>query len=316
VINNGAVNITSRFYSALYIDGVLMKSWYADELPVNYYAYVKDYAIGKLSAGSHTVKIVADSTGALDEGNEADNEYTKVITVLPSNNSDLVFYKRVQWSDTVIVSKKRGDTRDGWPLTPKNRIYVRWCVRNEGMKPTSKKVVVTLYVDDVLKKTWKSSKALGATTSASSLWEKTDTIGTLTPGEHELKLVVAEEGAATEWSEVLKDIYVQEGDGEVTAPTEIGGQETVSPEVNERYWTDGSVCKKGGQVQYLFHWGDGTDSGWLPAGAKSTMHSWHPGSYQVGVSARCQDYPTVRSEWIWKQVTVVDSSDSGPGGPD
>src|SRR5262249_54512646 len=43
--------------------------------------YAENFSIGSLSAGSHTLRIVADSTGQIPESNEGDNEYTKTIAV-------------------------------------------------------------------------------------------------------------------------------------------------------------------------------------------------------------------------------------------
>jgi hypothetical protein len=83
VINNGAAATGARFYTALYVDGVSKQAWYADPA-VNPGAIrqVTDYSIGSLSAGTHTIRIKTDSTGAIAESNEADNEYTKTITIV------------------------------------------------------------------------------------------------------------------------------------------------------------------------------------------------------------------------------------------
>ena len=82
VINDSDVPITSRFYVALYVDGALKTTWYWDSFNAHAEGNANDYPIGSLGAGIHTIKIVVDSTGAIDESNEGDNEYTKVITVL------------------------------------------------------------------------------------------------------------------------------------------------------------------------------------------------------------------------------------------
>ena len=80
--NSGNAAIDSQFYIYLYIDGVLKKGWQTDSLPAGYGATVKDYSIGVLTAGTHTIKVVADPTGLIGESNESDNEYTKTISVL------------------------------------------------------------------------------------------------------------------------------------------------------------------------------------------------------------------------------------------
>ena len=82
VINNGTGATSATFYTRLYVDTVEKQSWYTPPpLNVNYYLSATDYSIGTLSAGTHTIKIVADSTNAIGESNEADNEYTKTIRV-------------------------------------------------------------------------------------------------------------------------------------------------------------------------------------------------------------------------------------------
>ncbi len=85
VINNGPVSVPSSFNIQLYVDNVL-KTWWTPlaGLQSGWYSYDTDYAIGSLTAGTHTVKIVADSTGAISESNESDNVYTKTIQVVAS----------------------------------------------------------------------------------------------------------------------------------------------------------------------------------------------------------------------------------------
>ena len=82
VINSGDAPAAVRFFTDLYVDGVLRQSWYSDP-PLNpdYYANVEDYSIGSLPVGTHTIRIKTDSTGVIGESNESDNEYTKTITV-------------------------------------------------------------------------------------------------------------------------------------------------------------------------------------------------------------------------------------------
>jgi hypothetical protein len=64
------------------------------------------------------------------------------------------------------------------------------------------------------------------------------------------------------------------------------------------YTTGGSIADSGHQVQYLFDWGDGTNSGWLPVGTTSASHSWgSPGTYLVKAQARCATHPFIVSSW-------------------
>jgi hypothetical protein len=81
VTNNSNVAINTKYWVSLYVDGVFRRSWNWDSLNAHTYDYVSDYSIGSLSSGSHTIKIVADSTGAVAETDESDNEYIKYITI-------------------------------------------------------------------------------------------------------------------------------------------------------------------------------------------------------------------------------------------
>ncbi|MBM3236247.1 hypothetical protein FJZ31_08110 [Candidatus Poribacteria bacterium] len=59
VANLGNADITTGFYYYLYVDGGYVQAWYSDSLRAGsgYYASIEDYSIGKLSAGTHTIKI-------------------------------------------------------------------------------------------------------------------------------------------------------------------------------------------------------------------------------------------------------------------
>jgi len=83
IVNNGTAATNARFYIRLFLDGAAKASWYADPplLQPNYYLYVTDYSLGSLSAGSHTLRLLADATGSIVESNEFDNEAAKTITV-------------------------------------------------------------------------------------------------------------------------------------------------------------------------------------------------------------------------------------------
>ena len=76
--------ISSKFYTYLYVDGVKKHEWYTDGLETDHYTSGTGYNLGKLSAGSHTIKLVTDSTGVVSESNESNNTITRTITV----NSD------------------------------------------------------------------------------------------------------------------------------------------------------------------------------------------------------------------------------------
>lgn len=86
VANSGSTSTSVRFYTELYVDGVLNATWYIDPpMQGNYYAEVTDYSLGSLPVGTHTLRIETDSTSVVTETNESDNAYTKTIAVTGSS---------------------------------------------------------------------------------------------------------------------------------------------------------------------------------------------------------------------------------------
>ena len=64
------------------------------------------------------------------------------------------------------------------------------------------------------------------------------------------------------------------------------------------YSTGDSTSNLGHDVQYLFDWGDGTDSGWLPVGTTSALKSWSSANdFNVTAKARCAIHTAVESSW-------------------
>jgi len=82
VISNGVEAVSSSFYTELYVDGVQWQTWQSPpSLSSGAFDLFFDVSLGMLSAGTHTLRLRTDSTGAITESNEADNEYTKTITI-------------------------------------------------------------------------------------------------------------------------------------------------------------------------------------------------------------------------------------------
>jgi hypothetical protein len=69
------------------------------------------------------------------------------------------------------------------------------------------------------------------------------------------------------------------------------------------------VSSFGHDVQYLFDWGDSTNSGWLGVGGTSASHSWSSANtYIVKTKARCARDPSIESDWSDPiGVTVTDT---------
>jgi hypothetical protein len=80
-------NISSRFYTQLYLDGAPKTAWFTDSLNAGSYAFIIGYNLGKLSPGSHILRIDVDSTGVIGESDETDNSYSRTFVVSSSTST-------------------------------------------------------------------------------------------------------------------------------------------------------------------------------------------------------------------------------------
>jgi hypothetical protein len=91
----------------------------------------------------------------------------------------------------------------------------------------------------------------------------------------------------------------------VSTPGVLTGPVSGSKGVSYTYTTGGSSSNLGHSIQYLFDWGDGTKSGWLPAGTATVTKSWPSAdTYKVKAQARCATHPSVVSSWS-PELTVI-----------
>ena len=86
VANDGSASVTESFRIELFVDDRLALTYESETsssspLMSNYFLSWSDIWIGRLSAGTHTLRIVADTEDAVSESNERDNEYSRTITV-------------------------------------------------------------------------------------------------------------------------------------------------------------------------------------------------------------------------------------------
>lgn len=84
VLNNGGEIVTDPFSVDLFIDGQLksMVSPDSSSISPKGYQFYLDSSIESLSAGSHTIRVVVDSSELITETDETDNESSRTITVV------------------------------------------------------------------------------------------------------------------------------------------------------------------------------------------------------------------------------------------
>ena len=128
------------------------------------------------------------------------------------------------------------------------------------------------------------------TTNASKTWAN--------PGPYTVKAqarCASDTSVLSGWSSGLS-VTVTNPLEVVSTPGVLTGPVSGSTGVSYTYTTGGSSSNLGHSVQYLFDWGDGTNSGW--SSSSSASKSWSLfGSYTVKAQARCATDTSVVSNW-------------------
>ena len=216
VINNGSAAVGSTFYTYLYVDGAYWTSWYTSPpLNASTYTTVADYVVGSLTAGTHTIAITTDATGVISESSEADNSYTKTISVGNVTQPNLTPYQPPAWSDKIVVSRATGNNTDSTSLTTADTLYLDWAVINNGTAAAANTLYTYLYVDGVSTYYWSTTPPLNAniyTTVADYV------LGSLTAGTHTLRITADATGVISESSEADNSYTKTISVGNVTQP--------------------------------------------------------------------------------------------------
>ena len=101
----------------------------------------------------------------------------------------------------------------------------------------------------------------------------------------------------------------------VSPPNMLSGPSSGLPNTEYTYSTGGALSNLSGhQVQYIFDWGDGTNSGWLPVGTTTATKAsgWAPGNatnkgiYSVQARARCVTDTLAVSVWTWQLKVAIE----------
>lgn len=185
VLNNGDVATGARYYTGLYVDGVLRYSWFSDPpVNANSYRWVQDYSLGSLFGGTHTITLKTDTTSVIVEGDEQDNEYTKTITIT-GGAPNLKPYQPAGWSDKLVVSTVAGTNTDSAVFGPTDTLYIDWAVINDGNAMTTGNFFTELWVDGLVPKAW----LVGPVTPGYFASIQDYALGPLASGTHTIRIV-------------------------------------------------------------------------------------------------------------------------------
>ena len=145
--------------------------------------------IGSLAAGSHTISMSIDVTNSVAESNEADNIYTRSISVAAPNTGlpNLAPFKPSQWSDSIVVSRVTGTNTDDVALLPTDTLYVDFAYANFSQTVATNAAFSTqLLVDNVVVKTVTQNAGLGFF----YITTQDVNIGSLAGGQHTISMKI------------------------------------------------------------------------------------------------------------------------------
>ena len=155
---------------------------------------------------------------------------------------NLTPYQPSGWSDKIVISKVTGTNTDSSPLYTTDTLYVDWAVINNGTGATSTTFYTNLFVDGILKGSWSTNPPLnpGYWTSIADF-----SIGSLTTGQHSIKIVTDAGSAIGEGNEgdneYTKTIVVQASQYTLATSVNPPGGGTVSPSGTTSYNSGQSV---------------------------------------------------------------------------
>jgi len=184
----------------LKIDGSVIKTWSVGETQAGYFNYLLDYSIGTLSAGSHTISFTFDTGNQVSESDEADNTYSKTITVLPVNTSvaNLAPYTPENWDAPVVVSSVEGATTHNEVYYDDEDLFLSLCYANFGevdAGPHLSRIFIDETADTLY---WNETEGLESMTYQTI---KSYNMGKLGVGEHILRFVVDADNEVIESNE-------------------------------------------------------------------------------------------------------------------
>ena len=102
----------------------------------------------------------------------------------------------------------------------------------------------------------------------------------------------------------------------ISTPSTPAGPSSGFTDTSYTYTTGGSSSSLEHSVQYLFNWGDGTNSDWLSVGQTSASKSWtSAGTYNVKAQARCSIHNSKVSLWSGILSVAISFPDTTPPTP-
>ena len=192
MINDGLAPAT-RFFVDLYLDGVPVERWSAQELVRADDIIVQGWGDllvrARLTPGEHELRVVVDSTNLVPESDESDNSHTLTFNwpqslesarppTAPSRLPNLAPFTPPGWSSPIRIAETSGS----------DALTVEVAYRNEGLSSIGQLVQVYLYVDGILAAKFRERDLISGEGVLTPPWSGLTEVIPLTPGTHTFTL--------------------------------------------------------------------------------------------------------------------------------
>lgn len=211
ITNKGVTPVTTTFQTQIFVDAnpVPVASIPTSSLATNGVFTQQNINIGTLPAGQHTIRVVTDATGVVNESNETDNEVVRQITVL-DNRPNLTFAPASGWPQALLVNQTPGLLSDAAQFSANRNTYVNYSVINNGLSPFVGPFSTAIFLDNVFVSATPKPDGLGV----NAFWTQQNIdLGLLAPGPHQIRIVTDYLGAPNNEgseldNEIVKNITV------------------------------------------------------------------------------------------------------------
>lgn len=189
-----------KYTVSWYLDNELLYTGSMNSHEALTYQPIEDYSLGKLSAGSHTIKLVLDESNSVTESNESNNTYTKTFTVTQAASQYDIQYMPLG-SENVSLSTQAGSYEETIStITTNNDLYISFAASDASGRRLSTGVTASVYIDNTLKLTQALQELeLGQGYYAYAISDYS--LGKLSAGQHTVKVVLDSNNAITETNE-------------------------------------------------------------------------------------------------------------------
>ena len=231
MINDGLAPAT-RFFIDLYLDGVPVERWSAQELVRADDIIVQGWSDllvrARLTPGEHELRVVVDSTNLVAESDESDNSHTVTFNwpqgvesarppTAPSRLPNLAPFTPPGWSSPIRIAEAGGG------------LTVEVAYRNEGLSSIGQLVQVYLYVDGILAAKFRERDLIAGEGVLTPAWSGLTEVIPLSPGLHTFTLTTDPTDLVQETDEADNTFSVQMVWEASAAPSESTPSESSRP---------------------------------------------------------------------------------------